>query len=535
MSVDAPAADGVRPPPVLRVDGLGKSYGGVPVLADVALEVAPGEVRALLGENGAGKSTLIKILSGVVPPDTGTVRLGGRVVLGEGAEAPLTPQRATALGVATLHQELAVVPGLSVAENVLLGRRPPQTLGRIRWPELRSRARDLLTDLGQDLDVRQDAGRLPPVGKTMVAIARAVSQDARLLVLDEPTASLTDRETSALFAVVRRLAARGVAVLYVSHRLEEVLALCDTWSVLRNGRLVAEGRAAGTRADALVETMAGRPVEAVYPPRPAPAAEPPAVALEARGLRGPRVRAVDLEVRRGEVLGVAGLAGSGRSELLRLLAAVQRPAGGTVRVRGRAGARDAAATGAEAGDGALRPLPRRIAAAQRAGVVLVPQERRADALLPDSVERNVNVATLSRHTAGRVVVSRGRSRRHAADAVRALDVRHRTLAQPVLQLSGGNQQKVVLARFLALDPGVLLLDEPTRGVDVATKIEIYRLVRERTARGVAVVVASSDLLELLGLCDRVLVLHEGRPSGPFDAASATEERLLAACYGRDLP
>jgi ABC-type sugar transport system ATPase subunit len=493
----------------LSVRGLTKAYGGVPVLRDVDLDVAAGEVHALLGENGAGKSTLIKILSGVVPPDAGSVEVAG-VEAGH-----LTPHRAGELGIATLHQELAVVPGLSVAENVLLGRRPPQRLGRIRWRALQAQAREVLEGLGQHLDVRQDAGRLGPVGMTMVAIARAVSQDAKVLVLDEPTASLTDRETAALFAVVRRLAARGVAVLYVSHRLEEVLDLCDTWTVLRGGVRVGQGPVAGTDARTLIDAMAGRPVETLYPARGAGAGD---VLLRGRGLVGRRVRGLDVDVRAGEVLGVAGLAGSGRSELLRLLAAVQTPDAGSVALTGPAGE---------------RPLPRTPGAAQRQGVVLVPQERRADALVPDSVERNVNLATLGRHTRGRVLVHRGAARAHARAATGALDVRHRSLDQPVLQLSGGNQQKVVLARFLALEPRVLLLDEPTRGVDVTTKAEIYRLVRDRAGRGLAVVVAGSDLLELQGLCDRVLVLHEGVAQGSYDAATTTEAQLLAACYGKD--
>ena len=496
--------------PVLRLRGLAKSYGGGPVLRDVDLELAAGEVHALLGENGAGKSTLIKILSGVVAPDAGTVEVAG-VQAGH-----LTPHRAAQLGVATLHQELAVVPGLSVAENVLLGRRAPQQLGRIRWRVLQARAREVLEGLGQDLDVKQDAARLSPVGMTMVAIARAVSQDAKVLVLDEPTASLTDRETEALFAVVRRLAARGVAVLYVSHRLEEVLGLCDTWTVLRGGAVVGRGTVAGTQARTLIDTMAGRPVETLYPERSGAAG---AVLLEGRGLTGRRVRAVDVDVRAGEVLGVAGLAGSGRSELLRLLAGVQTPDAGSVALTGPAG---------------RTPLARTPGAAQRQGVVLVPQERRADALVPDTVERNVNLATLGRHTRGRLLVHRRAARDHARAATTALDVRHRSLDQPVLQLSGGNQQKVVLARFLALEPRVLLLDEPTRGVDVSTKAEIYRLVRERTEKGLAVVVAGSDLLELRGLADRVLVLHEGVAQGVHDAATTSEVQLLAACYGKDV-
>ena len=271
----------------------------------------------------------------------------------------------------------------------------------------------------------------------------------------------------------------------------------------------------GTAVRTLIDTMAGRPIETLFPERGTRAGE---VVLEARGLVGRRLRGVDVDVRAGEVLGVAGLAGSGRSELMRLLGALQQPSSGTV---------------ALTTPGGRVPLPRTPKAAQRAGVVLVPQERRADALIPDSIERNLTLSTLPAVTRGRVLVSRTRTRRQASAAAAGLDVRYATLSQPVLQLSGGNQQKVVLARFLALDPRILLLDEPTRGVDVTTKTEIYRLIRSRTGAGIASVVASSDLLELLGLADRVLVLMEGRSQGVFDAATTSEHDLLTACYGKD--
>ncbi len=493
-----------RQGPVLRAEGLTKRYGGVTVLRGVSIEVAPGEVRALLGENGAGKSTLIRILSGAVAAD------GGRVVL-NGHEVHITsPGQAVALGIATLHQELSIVPGLSVAENILLGQRLPTVVGRIRWGALRSRARGLLASIGQDLDVRQDAARLSPVGKTMVALARALSHEADLLILDEPTASLTDLETSQLFAALKRLTARGVAVLYVSHRLEEVLEVCHTYTVLRNGEQVAEGRIADTSIPQLIAAMAGRPVEAIFPPRHPTAGD---VVLRADRLRGRRLQEVSFELRAGEVLGIAGLAGSGRSEIVRLIAGAQRRSGGTVVLDGNP------------------HVPRSVRAAQRAGVALVPQERRLQGLVPDSLERNANLTTLHHHTRGRVMVANARAHRHAHDLAELLRVRRHSMHQPVLTLSGGNQQKVVIAKYLALGPRVLLLDEPTRGVDVATKSEIYHLVRERAAAGVGVIVVSSELPELLGLCDRILVLHEGRAMGVFDAASTSEDDLLHACYG----
>ena len=499
------APDGADAPVVAAV-GLTKRYGGTTVLDSVSLTLGAGEVRALLGENGAGKSTLIKILSGVVRSDGGHVEIEGRRV------AIHRPADAVAHGIATLHQEVSIVPGLSVAENIGLGHPYPTRWGAVRWRELEAWARGWLATLDQDLDLRADAATLSPVGKTMTAIARALSHQARLLILDEPTAALTDAETQQLFAAMRRLSDRGVAILYVSHRLDEVMAVCDTYTVLRNGVEVAQGDLATVSVPEIITAMAGRTVAtttasttATDPTRP--------VVLATRGLNGRRCRDIDLEVREGEILGIAGLAGSGRSELLRMLAGAQRRRGGSVTLRG---------AGFD---------PSGVGEAQRAGVVLVPQERRQEGIVPDSVERNANLTTVSRHTrAG--VVQRSRARSHAQGIVRRMQVRHRHLDQPILTLSGGNQQKVVIGKFLALDPTVLLLDEPSRGVDVATKAEIAELVRTRAAEGMAAVVVSSELAELLAWCDRIVVMHEGRITADVPTAGMTEDRLLHACYGR---
>ncbi len=492
-------------PPRLAAREVTKSYGGVVVLDHVDIEVEAGEVRAVLGENGAGKTTLIKVLAGVVEPDDATVEL-------DGVPAAITsPRVAMRLGIATLHQELAIVPGLSVAENVFLGHPMPTRLGAVRWRVLERRASDLFDRLGHAIDVRRDVESLSPVGRTMTALARALSYDSRVLVLDEPTAALTDAETALLFAAMRRLAEHGVAVLYVSHRLEEVLAVCDTYTVLRNGRRTADGAIAEATVQGLVAAMAGRPIDAIFPDR---RSVPGDVVLSTRDLAGQTVHGTDLDVRRGEVLGIAGLAGSGRSELLRLLAGAQSRTAGTVTLDGRPV------------DGAS------VSSTQRRGIVLVPQERRADGLIPMSVEHNTNLTTVARHAVGRMVMSPRRSRRHATTQARRLDVRYRSISQDIFTLSGGNQQKVVLAKFLALDPAVLLLDEPTRGVDVATKSQIYHLVEDRAAAGGAVVVVSSELPELLGLAHRVVVVHQGRIVGEFDPRTSTEHELLLACYGK---
>ena len=491
--------------PLLSVRGLTKSYGDARVLDAVDLEASAGEVHALLGENGAGKSTLIKIVSGVVTPDAGTVMVDGRA-LSFGS-----PQASMAIGVATLFQELSTVGGLSVAENVLLGRPTPARLGVVRWGELNDRARALFAELGQDIDVTQDADRLSPVGQTMTALARAMSQQSTVLILDEPTAALTDSETSQLFAAIDRLKAQGLAVVYVSHRLEEVFDIADRFTVLRNGRKVDEGQLHETSPDGVIAAMAGRPIEAVFPQWEA---APGQIALTARDLAGRRVRDISLELRAGEVLGVAGLAGSGRSELLRLLAGATSPRAGSLTLDGGAYA------------------PSSVGHAQSLGVALVPPERRSQALFPDSVERNLNASTIDRLARARFVASPRREREHAKRLWDELDVRARSLDQEALTLSGGNQQKVVLARFLALRPRVLLLDEPTRGVDMTTKTQIYALIRRLAAAGTAVLVVSSELVELIGLCDGILVMHEGRTAGRFGRGEATEEELLRVCYGR---
>jgi len=491
----------------LRLDArsLTKSYGGVTVLDRVDIAVAPGEVRALLGENGAGKSTLIKILSGVVRPDRAEIRLDGELVDIAG------PREAMTTGIATLHQELSIVPGLSVAENVLLGQKTPTRFGKVRWKELARRAEDLFAQLGHPMDVRRDVESLSPVGRTMTALARALSQDSRLLILDEPTAALTDAETTLLFAAMDRLRERGVSILYVSHRLAEVVEVCDTFTVLRNGQLVAAGDVADVTIDQLITHMAGRPIEAIFPPR---ISIPGETVLSVEGLRGSTVDEVSFTVAEGEVFGIAGLAGSGRSEILRLLAGAQPRLGGRVVLRGR------------------DLDPSHIRAGHRRGVAMVPQERRADGLVPASIERNANITTVARHARSGVVMSRRRARAHATGLADDLDLRFQDLDQQILTLSGGNQQKVVLAKFLALDPDLLLLDEPTRGVDVATKSQIYHLIEDRAAAGASVIMVSSELPELLGLAHRIAVMHEGHLTGIFDATTATETELLHACYRR---
>ena len=488
--------------PLLEVRGLVKHYPGVRALDGVDFTVAAGQVHCLVGQNGAGKSTLIKCIAGLVTPTAGQI-------LVEGAPLPLgDPATALARGVATIYQELDLVDDLTVADNLFLGhelRRGPLLDRRVA----RRRTTQVLERLGHpEIPPRRLVGSLPPAAKQLVSIARALTRDARLLIMDEPSAVLGRHEVETLFTVIRRLAAEGVGVVYISHRLEEVGGIGDTITVLRDGRTVASDLPASTTRADLVAAMVGRQFADVFPERDAARAPGPVV-LRVEGLsRPPAVHGVSFEVREGEILGIGGLVGAGRTELLRLVAGMDRPTGGTVTVGDR-----------------LLP-PGRPDVATRAGVGLAPEERKAQGLWPGwDLVRNVSVADLRRFR-HRGLLDRRTERREAQRHLRDLQTSPDDPDRLVGELSGGNQQKVVLARWLLRQCRVLLLDEPTRGVDVGAKAEIYRVVQTLAAAGLAVVVVSSELAELVGLCDRILVMADGRATATLDAASATEADLL---------
>lgn len=507
MSVDVAAGPAIRTEahPALEATGITKSFDGVAALRGVDLSVRAGEIHALLGENGAGKSTLIKIITGVYAHDEGTVTVAG-------APADFSSVRAAnRSGVVALYQELSIVPTISVAENILLTEGAPSTFGIVRGRALRQRARALLARLNQRISPRALAGDLSPVQQTMVSIARALAMDARVLILDEPTASLTDTEIHNLFTVLRGLRDEGVAILYVSHRLEEVFELCDRLTVMRNGQTIVTKDVADSSIDEVIRTMVGREQSDLYPGRDTAGEE---VVLTVSGLSGRRVADVSFELRAGEVLGIGGLAGSGRSELLRLLAGAQRRSGGSIAVGG---------TEVHAGVGR----------ALAAGIALVPEERRSQGvILSAPIAENVAIANLGRVSSAGIVSGR-RITALAREAMSNLRIKAAGHRQDVGQLSGGNQQKVVLAKILARNPKVLLMDEPTRGIDVGTKAEIYRLIRELAAGGMAVIAVSSELPELIGVSDRILVMHDGRIAGEVDAATTSDEEILTYAYGRD--
>lgn len=502
---------------LLQMTGIVKTFPGVRALDGVDLRVDAGQVHCLLGQNGAGKSTLIKVLSGAHQPDAGSIALRGEPVR---LTSPVAALRA---GVATMYQELDLVPGLSVAENVFLGHEQA-TAGFSRRGAMRSAAAELLGRLGHaEIDPRAEVGRLPAAGQQLVSMARALAHDASIIVMDEPSAALASDEVANLFRIIADLTAAGVGVVYISHRLDEIRRIGHRVTVLKDGRTVAADLDAATvPTSVLVQHMTGAVLDQVFPVRELPgrdrdghdraehteqADEAPRLELIGLGRDG-EFAEVDLQVRPGEVVGIAGLVGSGRSELLETVFGARKPDAGYVRVDGK------------------RVRPGSVRAAVAAGIGLAPEERKSQALLLGmSITHNITLASLGAHsTAG--FADRGAEHAAAVRLAGELDLRPADPRRAAGTLSGGNQQKVVLARWLLRGVRVLLLDEPTRGVDVGARAELYRVIRELADARVAVVVVSSEVPEVLGLADRVLVLREGRVVHTAPAAELTEADVL---------
>ena len=486
--------------PFLQASALQKRYGGVHALRGARIAVYPGEVHALVGENGSGKSTLLNILSGQIRADSGTVSLAGRPVDFR------DPAEALRGGIATVTQETTLAPDLSITENVFLGRRMVRRGPVIDWRATRRRALEAVRRLGLDVDPSLPVRRLRPDQQQLVEIARALTIDARVLVLDEPTSSLTDDEVASLFGRVRALRDDGVAIIFVSHRLKEVFELADRITVLRDGRTVGESPAAELDRPALIRLMVGRSLEEIEPPAAQDRGGHPALRL--RGVSVPRsVSGVDLEVEPGEIVGLAGLIGAGRSELLELVFGLHRPSEGTVEI-----------------DGSQVTFgnPRQAIAG---GVAFVPADRKLQGLVHGmSVRENLVMASTSRLARLRRPAKR-RELPVVHEAFEGMRIRASSSRVPVATLSGGNQQKVVLGKWLATSPRVLMLDEPTRGVDVGAKSEIYQLLFDAAEQGVAIVISSSENQELLTLCDRVLVMFRGRVAAELSRGDATEARI----------
>ena len=492
-------ASALPTPPLLRMSGIRKRFGQAEVLRGVDFQCDAGQIHALLGENGAGKSTLLKILNGVQPADAGTIEIAGEVVRFH------DPSSAMACGIATVYQELTVLPNLTVAENLALGREPVTGQGLLDRSAMNTMAKHALARLGLTLDPQERVANLEIAERQAIEICKALAAEARILILDEPTAALGDVESERLFAILRTLREQGLGIIYVSHRLSEVMALSDQVTVLRNGRAVLATATAGTSQDALIAAMVGRDVDALFPHRPDTAAAAPGPILTARDLEyGRRLRGVSLELRPGEVVGITGLLGAGQRELGRILAGVSTATGGTVQI-------------AQNGH-----TPR---------VAYVPPDRKEQGLALDRpVRENVTLNVLDEVLSPFRLIS-PRRENVTAEEIRAAVGVAATIEDETRWLSGGNQQKTLIGRSLAERPDILVLEEPTAGVDVGAKADIYRLVRDLADSGTGVIVISGDSLEIGGLSDRVIILDNGRISAEIPGAEASEERILQHMHG----
>jgi len=499
------AADAAATPPRAELRGISKRFAATQALDDVSLDLMPGEIHALVGENGAGKSTLVKILAGVHQPDSGTIWLDGQSTEING------PAHARSLGIAVVHQEPRLFPDLTVAENVFIGHAPSGRLGTLDWGGTRRAARALFDELEVQFDVDAPVRGLSMADQPLIEIAKSLSVDARVLILDEPTASLSAHEVDRLFTIVRRLRDRGVAILFVSHRLDEVFELCDRATVFRDGRhVVTMATRQLTTAD-LVRYMVGRTVS-LFPKIETPVGD---VLLEVSDLSRVGVfRDVGFSVRAGEILGFAGLVGAGRTEVARVLFGIDQRDGGEMRLGG---------------------TPVNFASpsdAMHEGIAYLPEDRHQEGLVSGfSIAQNVTLPILPR-LFPRFLVRSSTEGKVAHEYTRQFNVRMTGVDQLVGALSGGNQQKVVLAKWLASKPRILILDEPTRGIDIGAKVEVHRIISELAASGLGIILISSDLPEVLAMSDRIVVFHEGRITAEIPRDRATQERIMFAATGK---
>jgi rhamnose transport system ATP-binding protein len=488
-------------PPRASLSGISMRFGATQALDDVSLELRPGEIHGLVGENGAGKSTLVKILAGVYQPDAGEIALDGEPVVLHG------PAQARQLGIAVVHQEPRLFPDLTVAENVFLGHAPRGAFGSIDWGAMRRAAASIFAGLGVRIDPGAIVRGLSMADQQLIEIAKALSIEARVLILDEPTASLSAHEVERLFTIVRQTRDRGVAVLFVSHRLDEVFELCDRATVLRDGKHVVTTATKDLTPADLIRHMVGRAVT-LFPKVESPIGD---VLLQVDGLsRGPAFQDVSFSVRAGEILGLAGLVGAGRTEVARVLFGIDRADAGEIRLDGEVVSFRSPST------------------ALAAGVAYLPEDRHLDGLVLDfPIASNVTLPILPR-LFPRLMIRPATERKLGARYIEQLRIRATGVDQLASALSGGNQQKVVLGKWLASEPRILILDEPTRGIDIGAKVEVHRIISELAASGLAIMLISSDLPEVLAMSDRILVLHEGSVTAEIARADATEEAVMFA-------
>ncbi|MEA2553782.1 MAG: ribose transport system ATP-binding protein [Fimbriimonadaceae bacterium] len=488
------------------MEGVVKSFPGVLALDGVTLEVLPGEVHALMGENGAGKSTLMKILAGAYQADSGTILIDGKPV------HISSPREATKLGIGIIYQEFNLVPQLSIAENIFLGREPRGVLpGWLDEARMEREASALMANLGSNVDVRTPVSKLSVAMQQMVEIAKATSHKSRILVMDEPSATLTKHELENLYRLIRQLKAEGVSIIYISHRMDEVFSICDRITVLRDGKTVGTRPTSEVTPDELIRMMVGRTLEDNFPKVPAPFGDP---VLEVSGLTTHGLlKSISFNVRAGEIVALAGLIGSGRTEIARCIFGADRYDSGEIRVQGQ-------------------PLiahgPR---SAIKTGIGFVPEDRKGQGLILDlSVRENTSLAALPSLSRGGFV-RRSSERKAVSEYVQNLGVRTPGIEQKVKNLSGGNQQKVVLGKWLLTRSKLLILDEPTRGIDVGAKVEIYQLMNRLAAQGIGILMISSELPEVLGMADRILVMREGRLVGELSREEATQEMIGELAVG----
>ncbi len=496
----------VQPSPLISARGISKSFAGVEVLRGVDLDLYPGEIHALLGENGAGKSTFAKILAGVHRPTHGTLAMNGTAV------EVTSPVAAQKLGITLIHQEPISFPDLSVAENLVLGRTEDKWFSRVPWAEMRREAEKYMALLGVSIDVARPMRGLSIADQQMVEIARALASNSRLIIMDEPTAPLTPKEVEVLFGIARRLRDEGRTIIFISHRLEEVRALCDRVTVFRDGNKVATDTIDALSDADIIRLMIGRPLKEYMKKHGTRIGD---VALEVQDLTLPGIFSnISFSVRRGEVVGLGGLVGAGRTDVARAIFGVVPAASGSVKVHGK--------------PVSIHEPDQAIAL----GLAFVPEDRAAAGIFRTlSVEQNITAA-IPRKIAPGGVILRALEKTLARDAVRKLRVRLASLRQPIGELSGGNQQKAILARWLLAEPSILILDEPTRGIDIGVKAEVYDMIGELAAEGRAILLISSELPELLALCDRILVMAEGKLTAEIPRAQATQEAIMSAAVPR---
>ncbi|TXH61670.1 MAG: ribose ABC transporter ATP-binding protein RbsA [Tolumonas sp.] len=491
--------------PLLHMQSIDKQFPGVKALSGASLSVYPGRVMALLGENGAGKSTLMKVLTGIYSKDAGSIRYQDKDVSFTG------PKQSQEAGISIIHQELNLIPGLTIAENIFLGREFVTPFGRIDWKKMYDEADKLLARLKVPHSSRKLVGELSIGTQQMVEIAKALSFSSRVIIMDEPTDALTDTETEALFTVICELRAEGRGIVYISHRLKEIFEICDDVTVLRDGQFIAERTVASLDEDALIEMMVGRRLEEQYPRLTIPRGE---LRLQVNDFAGAGVKEAPFTLHRSEILGVCGLMGAGRTELMKLIYGAYAKTEGELLL-----------------DGEVIDI-RSTQQALDHGIVYISEDRKGDGLvLGMSVKENMTLTALNyfssvwglKHEAEQQAVQ---------DFIRLFNIKTPGMQQPIRLLSGGNQQKVAIARGLMTRPKVLILDDPTRGVDVGAKKEIYQLINQFKQEGLSIILVSSEMPEVLGMSDRILVMHEGRICGEFDRADATQERLMACAVGK---